>query len=76
MRTAYLTPKLAGGIAALAILAIATAVVLLRTDAGAGFLARLRCASAWVKSDSTSYRACTDVEREQILEQRRRTPED
>ena len=70
------TPKLAGWIAALAAAAIAIAVALITTDLGAGVLARLRCAGVWITSDLMSYRACADFEREQILEQRRHTPED
>jgi hypothetical protein len=68
--------RLAGWVAALAVLAIAIAIVLLTTDFGAGVIARVRCASVWLTADATSYRACADVEREQILEQRRHTPED
>ena len=69
--------KLAGWIAVLAALAIAVAIVLLTTDVGAGVIARVRCAPVWLTADATSYRACADVERQQILEQRRRhTPED
>ena len=71
-----ITPKLAGWIAALAAAAIAIAVVLITTDLGAGVLARLRCAGVWITSDLMSYRACADFEREQIIEQRRHTPED
>ena len=71
-----ITPKLAGWIAALAAAAIAIAVALLTTDVGAAVLARLRCAGVWIASDLMSYRACADFEREQILEQRRHTPED
>ena len=71
-----IAPRLAGWIAALAAAAIAIAVALLTTDLGAGVLARLRCAGVWITSDSMSYRACADFEREQILEQRRHTPED
>ena len=71
-----ITPKLAGWIAALAVAALAIAAVLLTTDLGAGILARVRCAGVWITSDSMSYRACADFEREQILEQRRHTPED
>ena len=71
-----ITPKLAGWIAALAVAAIAIAVALITTDLGAGVLARLRCMGVWIASDSMSYRACADFEREQILEQRRHTPED
>jgi len=71
-----ITPKLAGGIALLAAIAIAVVIMLLTTDLGAGILARARCAGVWITSDSTSYRACADFEREQILEQRRHTPED
>ena len=66
-----ITPKLAGWIAALAI-----AAVVLTTDLGAGILARVRCAGVWITSDSMAYRACADFEREQMLEQRRHTPED
>jgi hypothetical protein len=76
MTTPRFRPKLARWIAALVAAAIAIAVVLLATDLGAGILARLRCASLWVTSDATAYRACADVEREQMLEQRRHTPED
>ena len=68
--------KLAGWIAVLAALAIAVAIVLLTTDVGAGVIARVRCAPVWLTADATSYRACADVERQQILEQRRHTPED
>jgi len=57
-----ITPKLAGWIAALAAAALAIAAVVLTTDLGAGIL--------------VSYRACADFEREQMLEQRRHTPED
>ncbi len=71
-----ITLKLAGWIAALAAAALAIAAVLLTTDLGAGILARVRCAGVWITSDSMSYRACADFEREQILEQRRHTPED
>ena len=71
-----IAPKLAGRIAALAAAAIAIAVALLTTDLGAGVLARVRCAGVWITSDLMSYRACADFEREQILEQRRHTPED
>ena len=71
-----ITPKLAGWIAALAVAALAIAAVLLTTDLGAGILARVRCAGVWITSDSMSYRACADFEREHILEQRRHTPED
>jgi len=71
-----ITPKLAGWIAALAAAALAIAAVLLTTDLGAGILARVRCAGVWITSDSMSYRACADFEREQILEQRRHTPAD
>jgi hypothetical protein len=67
--------KLVGSIAAL-VAAIVIAVVLLRTDLGAGVLARVRCVGTWIGSDPTAYRACVDVEREQILEQRRHTPAD
>ena len=74
--TLRVTPKVAGWTAALAAAAVAIALVLLTTELGAGILARLRCAGTWVKSDAMSFRACADVEREQILEQRRRTPED
>jgi hypothetical protein len=70
-----IAPRLAGWIAALAA-AAAMAVALLTTDLGAAVLARLRCAGVWITSDSMSYRACADFEREQILEQRRHTPED
>jgi hypothetical protein len=76
MTTLRITPKLAGWIAAPAAAVVAIAVALLTTDLGAGVLARLRCAGVWVTSDSMSYRACADFEREQILEQRRHTPED
>jgi hypothetical protein len=55
---------------------IALAIALLTTDVGAGILARLRCASVWVTSDTAAYRACADVEREQTIEHRRKTPED
>ena len=71
-----LAPRLAGWIAALAAAVIAIAVALLTTDLGAAVLAQLRCAGVWITSDSMSYRACADFEREQILEQRRHTPED
>ncbi len=71
-----ITPKLAGWIALVSAVAIAVVVVLLTTDLGAGVLARVRCAGVWITSDSMSYRACADFEREQILEQRRHTPED
>ncbi len=71
-----ITLKLAGWIAALAAAALAIAAVLLTTDLGAGILARVRCAGVWITSDSMSYRACADFEREQILEQRRHTPAD
>jgi hypothetical protein len=71
-----ITPKLAGWIALVSAVAIAVVVVLLTTDLGAGVLARIRCAGVWITSDSMSYRACADFEREQILEQRRHTPED
>jgi len=71
-----ITPKLAGWIAALAVAALAIAAVVLTTDLGAGILARVRCAGVWITSDSMSYRACADFEREQMLEQRRHTPED
>ncbi len=76
MTTPKISPKLAGWAAALAALAIAAAVVLLTTDLGAGIIALARCAGVWITSDSMAYRACADVEREQILEQRRHTPED
>jgi len=76
MRAPRPTGRLAGWIAALAAGAISLAAFLIWTDHGAGILARVRCASVWVTTDSSSYRACVDVEREQILEQRRRTPED
>ena len=71
-----ITLKLAGWIAALAAAALAIAAVVLTTDLGAGILARVRCAGVWITSDSMSYRACADFEREQILEQRRHTPAD
>ncbi len=71
-----ITPKLVRWIAVLAGAAIAIVVALLTTDLGAGILARVRCAGVWITSDSMSYRACADFEREQILEQRRHTPED
>jgi hypothetical protein len=71
-----ITPKLAGWIALVSAVAIAVVVVLLTTDLGAGVLARIRCSGVWITSDSMSYRACADFEREQILEQRRHTPED
>ncbi len=71
-----ITLKLAGWIAALAAAALAIAAVVLTTDLGAGILARVRCAGVWITSDSMSYRACADFEREQMLEQRRHTPED
>ena len=71
-----ITPKLTGWIAALAAAALAIAAVVLTTDLGAGILARVRCAGVWITSDSMSYRACADFEREQMLEQRRHTPED
>ena len=61
--------------ATLAAVAIVVAIVLLTTDIGAGILARVRCAGVWVTSDA-AYRACADVEREQILEHRRHQPED
>jgi len=70
------SPKLAGWIGVLATLALAIAIALLTTDLGAGIIARFRCAGVWIASDAMSYRACTDFEREQILEQRRHTPED
>jgi len=73
---AQITSKLAGWIALVSAVAIAVVVVLLTTDLGAGVLARVRCAGVWITSDSMSYRACADFEREQILEQRRHTPED
>jgi hypothetical protein len=73
---AQITPKLAGWIALVSAVAIAVVVVLLTMDLGAGVLARVRCAGVWITSDSMSYRACADFEREQILEQRRHTPED
>jgi hypothetical protein len=77
MTISKITPKLAGWITALAAAAIAIAVVLLfTTDLGAGILAQARCAGVWITSDAISYRACVDVEREQILEQRRHTPAD
>ena len=76
MTSPRITPKLAGWIAAVAVAAIAIAFVLLTTDVGAGIIARLRCATVWVTSDAPAYRACADFEREQILEQRRHTPED
>ena len=63
-------------IAALAAVAIAVGIALFTTDFGAGILARVRCAGVWITSDLMSYRACADFEREQILEQRRHTPED
>ena len=71
-----ITPKLAGWIALVSAVAIAVVIMLLTTDLGAGVLARVRCAGVWITSDSMSYRACADFEREQILEQRRHTPED
>ena len=71
-----IAPKLAGWIAALAAAVIALAVASLTTDLGAAVLARVRCAGVWITSDSMSYRACADFEREQIIEQRRHTPED
>ena len=71
-----ITPRLAGWIALVSAVAIAVVVVLLTTDLGAGILARVRCAGVWITSDSMAYRACADFEREQILEQRRHTPED
>jgi hypothetical protein len=73
---AQITPKLAGRIALVSAVAIAVVVMLLTTDLGAEILARARCAGVWITSDSTSYRACADFEREQIIEQRRHTPED
>jgi hypothetical protein len=73
---AQITAKLAGWTALLSAVAIAVVVMLLTTDFGAGILARVRCAGVWITSDSMSYRACADFEREQILEQRRHTPED
>jgi hypothetical protein len=76
MTVPRITPKLAGWIAAVAAAAIAIAIVLLTTDPGAGIIARVRCVGVWITSDLTSYRACADFEREQILEQRRHTPED
>jgi hypothetical protein len=76
MSAPRLSSKLAGWTAVFAVAAIAIAVVLLRTDFGAGILGRLRCASLWVTTDAAAYRACADFEREQMLEQRRHTPED
>ncbi len=73
---AQITSKLAGWIALVSAVAIAVVIMLLTTDLGAGVLARVRCAGVWITSDSMSYRACADFEREQILEQRRHTPED
>lgn len=72
----HITSKFARWIAALAAVAIAVGIALFTTDFGAGILARVRCASVWITSDAISYRACADFEREQILEQRRHTPED
>jgi len=76
MRIPQITPKLAGWMAALVAVAIAVGIALFTTDFGAGILARARCVGVWVTSDAISYRACADFEREQILEQRRHTPED
>jgi hypothetical protein len=76
MRIPQITPKLAGWMAALVAVAIAVGIALFTTDFGAGILARARCAGVWITSDAISYRACADFEREQILEQRRHTPED
>jgi hypothetical protein len=64
--------KLAG----LAVAAAALAAILLMTEQGAGVLAGAKCMSVWLTSDSQSYGACYDFEREQILEQRRHTLED
>lgn len=76
MTGSRLTPRLIGWIGAIAVVVIALAIALLTTDVGAGLFARLRCASVWVTSDTAAYRACTDVEREETIEQRRKTPED
>lgn len=68
--------RLFGSIAALVAAAVAIGIALFTTDVGAGILAQLRCATVWAMSDLTAYRACADTEREQIIEQRRKTPED
>jgi hypothetical protein len=68
--------KFIGWIALLCTIVIAIAIVLLTTDVGAGVIAHVRCAPVWLTADAASYRACADVERQQILEQRRHTPED
>ena len=73
---AQITSKLAGWMALVSAVAIAVVIMLLTTDLGAGVLARIRCSGIWITSDSMSYRACADFEREQILEQRRHTLED
>ena len=73
---AQITAKLAGWTALVSAVAIAVVIMLLTTDLGAGVLARIRCSGIWITSDSMSYRACADFEREQILEQRRHTLED
>jgi hypothetical protein len=76
MRVPHVTTKLAGWVALVSAVAIAVVIMLLKTDLGAEVVARMRCASTWVTSDATAYRACADFEREQILEQHRHTPED
>jgi hypothetical protein len=63
-------------IGTIAAAALVVAIVLLTTEVGAAILARVRCAAVWVTSDATAYRACADVEREQILEHRRHQPDD
>jgi hypothetical protein len=72
----HMRRKFIGWIALLCTIVIAIAIVLLTTDVGAGVIAHVRCAPVWLTADATSYRACADVERQQILEQRRHTPED
>jgi hypothetical protein len=58
-----------------AAIAVVAAILLLTTDPGAGVIARARCIGVWLTADSQSYGACHDFEREQILEERRHTPQ-
>ena len=59
-----------------AAVAVVAAILLLTTDRGADLIAGARCIRVWLTSDSRSRGACYDFEREQMLEQRRRTPQD
>ena len=52
------------------IAAVAVALFILRTDHGAAVIAMVRCSTSWLTTDRTTYHACYDFEREQVIENR------